>query len=723
MILKTLFIALSFLSIHSNRGTANDLYPDLPMQITALDLALQFDQNLNIFTSKAVYSMRVNRDDVFMFSMAHTDLTIRSVRIDGKEVPVQINKDSLRIGLRESFPKNAEFELHIDYQGTVKEAFFKTSTNILWTSGLKSDIRKLLPVIDHPRITFRSIIRAVHPNEYHFVSNGSFISRSRLNETQTTTLFENRSLLPISGLRFVLGQIEVKESQIGALPIRLYTSKSDQNMDRLDRFKDLINVEIIRLSSAIRYPYPFDALHVVFLPESYGQEWGDGAGIGYIFEDYGFLEEQLKLIVSSQWLRQNLYSVDPDVEEYVTTYTQILAQTTNVDFLNPSKVLQHNYSIIDRLSPFIRRQNLYYSNFKIADIENLLKTQRRLLTRSDLDEVRYKDQWYFRPLPLQGMDTSSLGYRANLSVSKPGFIAKLLRTEVPGEIQLQFEAFGAHQYSVYDVDIISYYEGDSTKQALRVSSVDSIFTVDLGPTVQNVILRFRNDHNLDIVEEKPFGYWLYQYRNSRESHLKREAARSLAGFVSNEDVGLLLRDEIIRKETDAYLGMIFQLWSLDTLNPSVDLDKWLYEELETKDRIRLYQLVSEQYTIEQLSTLALDFLNRTNSWDIHIQLIKKVFKELDPKEAIRFSEPYLSSKYPYELRSVVLREMSQHDQSPKNWMNRLPELVMDQDPRIRMLALKNSSFLSDEQKNLLFKDRQSKERDLRILSYLSSSND
>ena len=312
MILKTLFIALSFLSIHSNRGTANDLYPDLPMQITVLDLTLQFDQNLNTFTSKAVYSMRVNRDNVFQFSMTHKDLTIRSVRIDDIEVPIQLSNDSLRIGLRESFPKDAEFKLHIEYEGNINFAFFKSSNNVYWTSGFKSDIGKLLPVIDHPRITFRSIIRATHPNEYHFVSNGSFISRSRLNETQSTTLFENRSLLPISGLRFVLGQLDVQESQIGALPIRLYASKSDQNMDRLDRLKNHINVEFIRLSSVTRYPYPFDALHIVFLPESYGQEWGDGAGIGYIFDDYGFLEEQLKLMVSSQWLRQNLYSVDPD---------------------------------------------------------------------------------------------------------------------------------------------------------------------------------------------------------------------------------------------------------------------------------------------------------------------------------------------------------------------------------------------------------------------------
>lgn len=722
MILRTLFFFLSLVVVHSHNVIANDQYPDLPIQITALDLTLQFENQLVQFNAKAEYTMRVNREDVLSFNMTQTDLKIRSVKIYDKEIPFQVFNDTIRIGLRESFPKNTEFKLHIEYQALVGDAFFQSTNNIYWSSGFNFDTQKLLPVINHPRIRFRTTIRAIHPSEFHFVSNGAFISRSRHNETQSITLYENRSLISFSGLRFVLGQLQVLESNVGALPIRFYLTKSDSNLERINRLTPLFEDEINRLSTTIRFPYPFDALNVIILPESYGQEWGDGAGIGYLFDDYGSLDDQLKLIISSQWLRQHLRSSDPQVEEFLTIYTQALAQVNTATFLQPSSILRNRSTELDRLSPLRMMDKTYFDNFKLSDIQFLFETERNLITNFDLEEARYQDQWYPRPLPIKESSSAIVNLDEASSEIKPGFFIKINRTEVAGEIQFQFDSFGEHLKSEYEVHITSYSESKLDKQVIRMSSSDSIITLDLGLTLQNVIIEFDDAHFLEVLVDKPFGFWLYQYRNIDEFHLKADAARALAGFASHQDLGLLVRDEIIQKETDEYLSMIYQLWAPGDTNYSFDYEKWLYEDLETKDRTRLYRLITEQLSIDRLTQLSLGFLNRTNSWDIHNLLIRKVFKESEVKEAIAFSESFLSTRYPYELRQTVFKELERYDQSSKNWLNRLPDLVIDQDPRIRLLALMNSRHLNNEQKKVLFRDRKNKERDPRILTYLSQSD-
>jgi len=700
---------------------ASDLYPDLPLHITSLEWTLDFDKDLSVFNAKAIYTMRVNRNDVLSFSMHQADLRIRSVKVGEREVPVIVTDDSLRIGLRESFPKGTDFQLIIDYQASINSALFISENSMYWSSGFRSNIRSLLPIIDHPRIAFKTQITALHPSEFQFVANGAMKSRNRINDTRTSTSFLNRSAIPVSGIRVVLGRFNVEETQVGVIPIRLYISSADSNSARNLAITRRIQSEIIRISKATRKPYALDAFHAVLLPDSYGQVWGDGAGIGYLFEDYGNLDDQLKLVVASQWLRQSLQTNDAMVEEYLSIYTQILAEVNEVSFNDPSQIIKNLLPEADGKSTFVKRDKEVYSQFKLSEIEYLLQNNRGILTLSDLEEARYQDGWLDNPLPELGYEEYVPYKILENEPQKPGFYVKIARTEVPGEVSIQFEPYGNHKKSDYSIELTTFYEKTSNKQNLMISSLGSVTIVDVGASIQNIEIESVSSQNIELNIDKPLGFWLHQYRNTSHYNIKMEAARALAVYASHQDVGALVRDEIIAKETDEYLSILFRLWSPEglLLDDSDEVLEWLQKKLESVDRARLLNLMTQQLSIDALSELAVDYYTITSSWDVHILLLKKYFQFTDINAAITFSETYLSARYPFEVRATVFKELIRTDQNTRNWTNRLPELANDQDPRIRLLALKSADLLNQEQKTVLLRDRAMKERDPRILTYLS----
>jgi hypothetical protein len=715
------FLAFLILLFHQDKLSANERYPDLPVQITSLEWELDFNPSLSHFTSTANYTVRFNRDNILSFWMLHSALNIRGVKVNGIEVPTLVSSDSLRIGLRESSAKGTELRLSIEYQAPMNSTFFNSSKKVYWTSGFRTDIRSFIPIIDDPRIKFRTQITAHYPREMQFVTNGVLSTQIRKNDKTTTTTFVNRSAVPMSGLRLVLGQLEVQEVQLGVIPIRLYTISPDTHSVRNRALLEAIQSEILRMSTTIRNPYPFDAFHTLILPESFGQIGGDGAGIGYLFEDIGDLNSQASLIVSSQWLRQSIQTSEPEVGRYLNIYAQKLANLDEAKFQNTSYTLSNLDSASGQFSVYNKPNQGLSQSFKISDIELLLRNPKGLVSKEDLLDARYLDEWSYRPLPeLPQHRIDSKPFYLSKE-RKAGFIVKVNRSEVPGEIEIIFEPYGNHLDDQYLLELNAIYDSSISKQSLNIRASGETILLNFDSTVRNLTFDWPNISNLDISLEKPLGYWLHQYRNTDRYELKLESARALADFINHHDLGDLVRDEIISKETDEYLSFIFRLWSpnYDYSLQSERMQEWLYRDVMEMDRTRLLNQLSETLSIEDLSALAIDYYNQTNSWDLHIQLIKKYFKSGDLNVALRFSEPYLASRYPFIIRSSVLEELALFDQNDRNWMNRIPDLAMDQDPRIRLKALMLSDRLNAEQRFILIKDRLNKERDTRILAYLS----
>lgn len=735
----------------SLQAQSTSWYPDLPFQTTSLIWNVEMDAALDGFKATAEYTVRANRDDVQIITFSQRDLFIESVRVNDEEIPFIAAGESVRISLPEALDRGSEFSMSIKYEAYPAFGYYIDPQQVVWSSNLPGALYSILPIIDHPRIRLRTEISILHDSGVHAVASGLFISRTSLSENTVKTLFRSRTPLPVSGIRIAAGNWNPVESKIGTLPVRLYAPSALITTAERELITALIRAEMTRLATQLKTPFPFEALSVLLVPSSYGEMWGDAAGLGYLFDDIGDLQTQVKLLVASQWLRHGLSPMTDDEHFALNSYTRAVAQLEESALASDvSRLASLNGSIDARSLLAHEFEGTGLADYPAKDVEMMMKHVPGIIMRTQIDDARYMRNWSNHPI-----ETSPglMPYREPISdmAKEVGFYLRFSRTENPNQLSLTIDPYGNPQPGEYIFTLEEVYIDTILTQVIRFQEGGGDAVIEVETGVLNV--KIGPDIAFSYQIEKPLGYWLHQLRSTGNTNSRIEAALSMSVFANDPDLGLVIRD-LERNETDpavkaalatslaeggqieineTFLRSLLsnndasirqKAYSMiaangqDSVSAAILMD-YLEGDIEHDERERVVQLLSRVMEPEAYTTYIQDELMADSDNKYAGIVLQSLFSEGSIDAAIVMADSLLHRSYPYSIRSMAIRLLNQYDDDTARWSQRLPALASDQDPRIRVNALELSVRLNADQSRILYEDRLAKEVDLRVKTRLS----
>lgn len=725
-----------------------DRFPSYPFQISAIEWSVKVEPTLDGFSAVASYTLKSNRDGVQSISLAQRDLIIESVRQGDDELPFVTSGDSLRISLRDPVEKGAEFRVAVTYSAYPAYGFFIDPGALVWTSGVKGVIQGLIPIIDHPRVRFRTDVTVTHPSIIQVVTNGGYVSRTVLNVSEARTVFRSRAPIAASSMRLAFGMMQSSESRAGSIPVRIYVGDYTSVDDGGRALLEFAVSEIQRMSSQLKVPYPFDGLNVLIAPSSYGETWGDAAGFVILFDDLGDLSSQLKVGVASQWMRHALLGLEPGVVYAMASYARRLANLENPQ-IDPVVGLTIGYDLSVDVHGILAHigSGSPVEAYPINDLEGFSRYIPGMVWMHDLEEIRFTNGWSKSPVPEAPALRRFTDQSVDNSDSRGGFILRFDRTENPEMISLVIDPYGSPAQGEYVMTLNEVYLDDTISQNVRFTESGGQVELAVDNGLLNVLPSFEAD--IDFRVEKPLGYWLHQFRSATDKSLKAQAARALGNFASDPDLGLLIR-ELERNETDPVVQSSLTLGMMEsgvvTISPeaiadmlassdvsvrmsvlellsqlgeplvedSVLLGQFSKSDVSGPERRMIARLLSKQMEPGSFSSFIQAESKKPESRDLLSVLLSTYFDEGSIDAGIEMAEELIGRDYPFMVRRDAIMQLDRHDTSAQRWAARLPRLASDQDPRIRIMALDRTTLLDTEQARILLQDRAAKEADPRI---------
>ncbi len=740
-------VLLSVFSIHS-LAQSQDRFPAFPVQITAIEWNVTVEPTLDGFTSTASYQLRSNRDNVQTIALAQRDLIVESVTQGGEELPFVLTSDSIRVTLREPVGRGADIRLAIGYRAYPTYGFFMDPSALVWTSGLPGVVAGLLPILEHPRVRFRTDVTITHPSIIQVVTNGGYVSRTVLNVSEARTVFRSRTPITSSSLRVSFGMMQSSEMRIGSIPVRMYVGDNTSVADGGRALLALAGAEIQRVSTQLRSPFPFEGMNFLVAPSSYGEAWGDGAGFAILYDDLGGLENQIRIAVASQWLRHSLQAMESEVQYALSAYTLQLARLDNSSLIDPSVAfLTGLHNATDLVGILVHAGSAHdRSGFPLQDLDYISRYIPGLVWKNDLDEIRFASDWVPRPLPeIPPFLRHQPQHVANKA--QTGFILRFDRTENPEIVNLVIDPFGSPERREYVMILREVYLNDTISQTVRFSESGGEIRLEVGSGLLNMLPTLEDGFEYRV--EKPLGYWLHQYRNAAERSDKIDAARALGAFAGDPDFGLLIR-ELERNELDQtvkasmMLGMMENGVAemseasigalLESGEPEVRVDALEMIDRKTESLISvdyLLSMYSKSETTSEERRLIAKLLSKnmqSDEFDAFVQaeskkpggkellsiLLQAFIEEGSIDAGIDMADVLIGREYPFTVRLDALMMLEIHDTNSQRWSARLPRLASDQDPRVRMMALDLVGKLDEGQASILLQDRGAKEADSRV---------
>lgn len=744
-ILLSIAVLFSFGSVVAAQGV--ERFPSYSYTISAVDWAVKVEPTLDGFSAVASYTLRSNRDGVQTISFAQRDLIIESVKQGDDELPFVSTADSLRISLRDPMDRGAEFRVSVAYSAYPTYGFFIDPGALVWTSGVKGVVPGLIPVIDHPRVRFRTDVTVTHPSIIQVITNGGYVSRTVLNVSEARTVFRSRTPIAASSIRLAFGMMQSSEARAGAVPVRMYIGDNTKVNDGGRALLDMAVAELQRMSSQLKVPFPFEGMNILVAPSSYGETWGDAAGFAVIFDDLGDLQSQLKIAIAAQWTRHAVQSAESDVIFAMASYTRQLAGVANAT-IDPIVGLTVGYDRMVDVFGILAHTGSNHSldAYPQSDLDGFSRYVPGMVWKHDLEEIRFSQGWTFSPVPEAPSFRRYEGSDMQASTAG-GFVLRFDRTENPTTISLVIDPYGRPAAGEYVLTLHEVYLDDTVSQTVRFRESGGEVQLEVDNGLLNVMPELESGIMFRV--EKPLGYWLHQYRSSQDKVAKVQAARALGGYASDPDLGLLIRD-LERNETDPVVKASLTLGMMESgvvemsadamtsllgsseadvrtsvlellsqlgepvVGDDVLLSNFSRPGISISERRMIARLLSKQMDPDAFSDFIQGESKKPEGRDLLSVLLNTYFDEGSIDAGLEMADELIGRDYPFSVRREALMLLDRHDSNAQRWSARLPRLASDQDPRVRIMALDRVSLIDSDQARIMLQDRGAKEADPRV---------
>ena len=753
MIKKITLSLLSFISIFaliqdlSAQNWDYKTYPLLPFEISHLDAELNISGTGSV-EGDILYLIQLKDENLDSLVLDSRDIEILGTVINNESKEYYIENNQLVVLTDGDYERGDEISLRIQYRTTPDFGYYQTAKGTFFTSFLPLTTSHWLPVPDHPRVEFTSEFIFTHPAGKTIVSNGRRASMEIESVSEETTSFTSSKTLSPVDISFAMGDLELITSTQSGIEFQseynsMFERRSDHQINIYSENSDLQADQLLqsavdaygKLFENLNIGYPFRDLSIVVLDDNFWETKSYGAGIIYLYLNKGDLEAQLKRAMIGVWLgahyRAEQWS-DPDAITALQGWTQ--NEFFDLGYVY-DKTDEPYYVFDGSLSSkwqynFAEGHHENFSSHFERVFNSLLSETSRVLSWSDLAKEIYKDSgipYFDKPelVEIAREETSDHMYRAEMSWD-----------EDRQNITVSFDASSDPVRELVTVRVKEYTLLDEKENEITFTGESDSIVLNVSTNTENIELSISGRDDIRLEVRKPFEFWMHQLRNSDDPERRKEAAIGLVDFTDNPDLQLALQDQMRNEDNPGVYAELLRTFSAVTKG-ATGTDQTLFNNLSSGQsaEVRLAAVeglahfrgndsvisrlrsIANQTDNSEIRTAAVRSLNEVTDVDRFkiiaedlitqenllqdVPLILNLLSDKGEKEAaVQYAGTFLADGFPYSIRSEVLDLILETDQSREGWENRLPSLLEDRDPRIRIQSLNamdrvSSSFRSD----------------------------
>lgn len=763
ILLFTFLLTLGFAYSGFSQDWDYEKYPKLDVDLQHLDADIRLDE-FGTIQGDVLYRALVNIDDPDSLVFDASRLSITLVSVNDTEKDFTVQNDRLIIYLDEAFAQESVLNIRVQYEANPRFGVLRDTNRTTWTSQLPKSNRHWLPVIDHPRVQFTTELVFTYPSGNTMVATGRNQSSGVVNVDEERSTFTSNNPVPASAIGWLFGDItEVSSVNVNrtegngnqsSIRLSLY-SESDLDID--SNVTNIARNSLQTVQDSLGASYPYQDLNIVVLDNDFWETKSYAAGMIFVYQDHGDIEQQIQRGILSQWIG-TLVREEQWVDADAILVCHSLLANQLFDFDYSTEFREESYDVFSPYS-FSKWEHFLNSNDNVPDrfktilqssLNDILNNSRNVLGWNELSEIIYDESGQpffdgFEPGEIELAEEQPVVYTAEVDWN-----------ESENTIQLNFKSI---DQSIDE--LVTVYVSEVTFEGTREHEVtftgeseSSVINVSSG--IENLQLRIENRDDIELIVEKPFMFWIYQLRNNEESEERAEAAKALAEFTDNPDLQLALND-ILRAEAnpEVYAEIVRSLSRLTT-GASGTHERFLeYSSQQQHPEVRkaaieaLAYFQNNERVISRLQNVILESENpelqraairslaeiteadRFNSIAgnlvsrepvLHqVPVILRVLAEKGEEEsAVEISSTFIAEQFPYAVRKEALEIILKYDRSSGNWESRLPELFTDAHPGIRYRAASAFEFMDRRARNTLLKEIHDEEYDERVRRVLES---
>ena len=759
-------LLLSFIFISTLRAQNGDFekYPQHDFNISHLDADLRIQENGTI-EGDLRYHVEITAHELHELRFDAARMSIHSVSVNDVSKDHRFEEHTLVIDLNEDAQRGDELSVQIIYETIPVFGIHKNVRGTQFTSQLPKTTQHWLPVIDHPRAEFTTEINFTHPTGYSLVVSGTNTGSELLNIDEETTSFTSSTPLPVSALAWVMGNFEqtlsTSDSEQGIQGVDFDTFRAfrsaggsaihfySESDDDLSPITESVISAYLKLKDHFGDNVPVEDIHIVVLEDDFWETKNYGAGVIFVYMNADNLEDQLKRALLAQWIGVGVREIQWTDAAAILAIQALIAGDL-LDFNLTAGEVSGMYDAFGAVN-FSRWLNFIDQQESPAFIHDLryvidqgVLEDHKLLSWNRLSELIYEatGQPYFNgftPEPIIIDEPEQYVYRVSVEWEEGASTAQI-RFEAEGDVIDELVSVVATEQT---------FTGQRTHDITFSGRTDAV-VINVSAGIENLKFSVTDRDDIELIESKPFMFWLHQLRESENTSRRVAAATGIAEVSDNPDLQLALNDLLQMESNPEVFAEIVRSMGKLTRGASGTEERFIQNSSINQHRAvqlaaveALGNFEGNQRVIGRLRTI----INQTEYSDIRKAAIYSLFNITTPAEfrgavqnfvtreevlgyvplmlellaekgereaAVDLAGTFLSPEFPFHTRKGVLDVMLVVDQSPSNWNERLPNLLSDADPRIRYKAADALQRLSSQQRNTIISNRIDDEFDVRV---------
>ena len=225
---------------------------------------LRFDLDQRKVIGDVTHTLSTLREGVTHLDFDSADLTISSVRVNGKDAAFDLQGDKLRIRLARPAKSNETFDVQLKYEGKPTTGLYfilpdrddPGRAKQIWTQGEAEDTHHYIPIYDYPNDRASTEMILTVPGDWLTVSNGRLVSVQDASGGQKTWTW--RQSLPVSTylISFVAGEYKERKDTWRNLPVDYYVPRGME--DAIDPTFRHTKEMLEFFSDRFGVPYPWE---------------------------------------------------------------------------------------------------------------------------------------------------------------------------------------------------------------------------------------------------------------------------------------------------------------------------------------------------------------------------------------------------------------------------------------------------------------------------------
>lgn len=751
-------------------GYDYEVYPSKPFRFNQLDLQLKVNPAERILEGIANYTVTSTLAGADQIKMNASQIEVSGVMVENEKTNYSLRNDTLVIELTSAAVRNQKYNVTINYTSAPTFGLHWNHNSTVWTSTLPYSVSHWLPVYDHPRTRLKTNLAISHPDTLTTFATGKRVE-SKTEETEDgykTTTWKSDKSVSVTDIHFGVGEFQSTNIRYGVKNITLFTGRISPDEQTNQELLDTAYNYLQKMEARFNYEYPYSSLNIVFLEDHQWDSKPYGASVVYLYENGTNYEVQLRRGIIAQWMgvgNREVQWLDADAMMLYQTWLYDTGQDSNHEMSSYSDYPEPDqFSLYEKFRS--KEWNKWLSFHQIEEnkrfkqtldytLPMLLESERSIWSWDDITRFWYEEtgyRWFDRFEMPKRSSVDTVYYETNVSYQ-----------ELEDKIKLVFEARDSVVTELVDVEMELIYDNRTDSRNISFSGQRDSLLVNVSSNLQNVELNASDKYpDLNLIVDKPFGFWLHQLRNHSDEQARKKAAIGIRPFTDNPDLQLALVDALEQEEDASVKAEVLRTLSATTRgatgtyemytdrlseNP-VEVSVAALEALRAypnvdrvTQRVQRYALVSEKPDISKMALQTYRHLASpaefqsvvkqiVNDQDNISYLIPTILNNLysppdtvtdaDQKLAESLSQRFIDKEYSYSIRSKGLEALIEHDTLRKNWRERLPNLLDDPDPRIRYLAVPVLDKLSVERAEKILDNHIFEEYDLRVLGRMEA---